>query len=134
MLIHSKEKDLTADNGGKLLQLAGGDVGNISAATVSQAAAQGDKLAGNLLSRAAWALGVGIGNAANLVNPERVIIGGGVIKAGERFLQDIRTTVAKITLPEIKIELLKAALGDDAPLWGALGLSLEGLKGRLDWE
>ena len=54
---------------------------------VSQAAADGDDVAKEVLYKAAWALGVGIGNVANLMNPQRFVLGGGVTKAGEIFWQ-----------------------------------------------
>ena len=95
----------------------------VTAQVVSQAAAQGDELAWEALEVAAWALGVGIGNAANLVNPQRTILGGGVAKAGERFWEEIRRVARETAAPEIHLDIVPAALGDDAPLWGAVALA-----------
>lgn len=95
----------------------------ITAQLVSQAAAKGDDLAWEALEIAAWALGVGIGNAANLVNPQRFILGGGVTKAGDRFWEVIRRTARETALPEVHFDIVPAALDDDAPLWGALALA-----------
>jgi len=105
------------------LRLLTEDLETISAQLVAQAAAQGDDLAWEALEVAAWALGVGIGNAANLMNPERFILGGGVTKAGERFWEVVRRTAREIALPEIRFDIVPAALGDDAPLWGAVALA-----------
>jgi glucokinase len=95
----------------------------ITAQLVSQAAAKGDDLAWEALEVAAWALGVGIGNAANLVNPQRFILGGGVTKAGDRFWEMIRRVARETALPEVHFDIVPAALGDDAPLWGAVALA-----------
>ncbi len=107
----------------RLVELAGGDLGAINGKHVAQAAALGDPLALELLDRAAWALGTGIGNAANLINPGRFILGGGVTQAGERFWSGVRSAARQTTLPEVHFEILPAELGDDAPLWGAVSLA-----------
>jgi len=111
------------ERGQVLRELAGHDLQAVTAQLVSQAAAQGDGLAWEALEVAAWALGVGIGNAANLVNPQRFILGGGVTKAGERFWEVVRRTARQTALPEVHFDVVPAALGDDAPLWGALALA-----------
>jgi glucokinase len=105
------------------LDLAAGDLSAITGQMVSLAADQGDCLAIELLERAAWALGTGIGNLANLINPERFVLGGGVTKSGECFWQYLRLTARQVALPEVSIDIRPAALGDDAPLWGAVALA-----------
>jgi glucokinase len=111
------------ESGARLVELAGGDLESISGKLVAQAAALGDPLALELLDRAAWALGTGIGNAANLVNPGRFILGGGVTQSGERFWSGVRSAAHQTALPEVNFEILPAELGDDAPLWGAVALA-----------
>jgi glucokinase len=112
---------------GRILRtLAGDNPEAITAKLVAQAAAQGDDLAWEALEIAAWGLGVGIGNAASLVNPRCFVLGGGVTKAGERFWEVVRSTAHETALPEVHFEVIPAALGDDAPLWGAIALA-EGL-------
>jgi len=119
---------LPMEHGGGLLDLAAGDLTKITGDLISRAATGGDQLAGGILDRAAWALGVGIGNAANLVNPGRFIIGGGVTKSGQRFWDLIRKTARETALPEVSFRILPAALGDDAPLWGAAARVLERME------
>jgi glucokinase len=111
------------DRGRTLRALANNDLEAITAELVAQAAAQGDDLAWEALKVAAWGLGVGIGNAANLVNPERFVLGGGVTKAGERWWEMVRHTAREAALPEVHFDVVPAALGDDAPLWGAVALA-----------
>jgi glucokinase len=118
-------------NRGKVLRaLAGDDLSSVTAKLVSQAASQGDELAWEALEVAAWALGVGIGNTANLMNPERFILGGGVTKSGERFWEVIRQVARQTALPEVHFDVVPAALGDDAPLWGAVALAEDCLAGN----
>jgi glucokinase len=111
-----------------LRSLVGNDADKVTAQLVSQAAAQGDDLAWEALYVAAWGLGVGIGNAANLINPERFILGGGVTKSGDRFWEVVRRVAHETALPEVHFDIVPAALGDDAPLWGAAALAEERLK------
>jgi glucokinase len=111
------------DRGRILRALAGDDLEVITAKLVAQAAAQGDDLAWETLEVAAWGLGMGIGNAANLVNPECFVLGGSVTKAGQRFWEVVRRTARQTALPEVHFDVLPAALGDDAPLWGAIALA-----------
>jgi len=109
--------------GARLRELAGGDLAGVDARLVAQAAAEGDTLAQGVLAEAAHALGVGIGNAANLVNPGRFVLGGGVTKSGEAWWQTVRAAARATALPEVQFEIVPAGLGDDAPLWGAVALA-----------
>lgn len=89
---------------------------------VTVAAAAGDEAARAILLRGGWALGVGIGNAANLINPRRFVLGGGVTKAGELWWAEVRRAARSTALPEVEFDIVPAELGDDAPLWGAVAL------------
>jgi glucokinase len=115
--------------GETLLKLAGGDPEKITAKMVSEAAAEGDELSRQVLDESAERLGLGLGNAINLMNPDRVILGGGVTKAGERWWRIVRHTARSNVLPEISVDIVPAAFSDDAPLWGAVALA-EGLLGE----
>ncbi len=83
----------------------------------------GDKLAEHLIDRAIKALGAGIASAVNLLDPEIVILGGGLgVRFGERLGPDIRKHMEKNLFdhehpPEFEV----AALGD---FGGALGAAL----------
>jgi glucokinase len=82
----------------------------------------GDEVATELIERAIEALGTGIASAVNLLDPEAIIIGGGLgLRFGERYmdalLQEMRKHVFFETMPEVKM----ASLGD---LGGAVGASL----------
>ena len=110
--------------GDVLRYLTGNDLNLLTGKVVSAAAANGDEIAQEVLYRGAWALGVGIGNVANLMNPQRFILGGGVTKAGDNFWTVVRKVAREPSLPEVNFEVVRALLGDDAPLWGAVALGL----------
>ncbi|MBM3127136.1 MAG: ROK family protein [Chloroflexi bacterium] len=95
----------------------------ITAADIARAANSGDEFAQGVLDDAARALGFGIGTAIALLNPARVVIGGGVSKSGERWWSAVRAAARANTLPQMRVDIVSAALGDDAPLWGAVALA-----------
>ena len=95
----------------------------ITGESVARAAQQGDVLAQQVMDDAARTLGVGLGGAINLMNPQRVVLGGGVIKSGKRYWRIVRETARAHALPQMRVEIVPAALGDDAPLWGAVVLA-----------
>ena len=115
------------EQGQILRRLVDGNLEAIAATHVSQAAHQGEPIAVDALTKAGWALGVGIGNVANLINPHRFILGGGVTKAGSLLWETIRRIAHETALPEVEFDIVPAALGDEAPLWGAVALAQERL-------
>ncbi|MDY7012146.1 MAG: ROK family protein [Cyanobacteriota bacterium] len=109
---------------GQLLRsLVDNNLEAITGQLVSQAAQAGDSLARDAIAKAGWALGVGIGNVANLINPQLFVLGGGVTKSGPHFWQVLRQTAQKTALPEVHFQVVPATLGDEAPLWGAVALA-----------
>jgi len=82
-----------------------------------------DKMAHKLIDRAIWALGSGIGSAVNLIDPEAIIIGGGLgIRLGQPFVDSIREAmIPHLIKPDTPPAVLLAELGD---LGGALGAAL----------
>ena len=76
---------------------------------------------------ACWA--PALGAAISLMNPERVVLGGGVTKSGERWWRTVRADGARPAFAQSRVEIVPAVLGDDAPLWGATALA-ESAVGR----
>ena len=73
----------------------GHDLSKITAQTVFEAVAQGDALADELVHDTARYLGVGIANMLNVLNPEVVVICGGVTRAGDHLFVPLRREVAR---------------------------------------
>jgi glucokinase len=95
----------------------------LSAKDISLAAQAGDPLARKALQEAGRALGFGLAQAISLLNPERVVLGGGVIKSGEFFLRSVHEAARAYAMPGARVEIVLSELGDDAPLWGAVALA-----------
>lgn len=98
---------------------------HITGKDVGTAANQGDVLACRALQGAARPLGVAIGNVLNLLNLERVILGGGVTSAGPAYLSWVRRAAHETAIDGVAVDIVLAELGDDAPLWGACVLAEE---------
>lgn len=104
-----------------ILDLAGGDPSGVTAEIVDRAARRGDALAREIFERAGFYLGVGVANLLNLFNPARIIIGGGVSKAGDLLFEPTRRTVRlrAFERPARDAEIVPAQLGDDVGAVGA---------------
>jgi len=94
---------------------------------LSDAADAGDPLAVELWSEIGLKLGVGLSNVIWLLNPHRIVIGGGVAKAGERLFNKITNTIRERTEKTFweKLQIVPATLGNDAGIIGAATLALE---------
>lgn len=95
------------------------------ARTVFEHAAAGDEAAKRVIDRCAFYLGLAIGNIANIVNPAKIVIGGGVSEAGEALLLPLEAYVKQFTFPRAMdvLSLEKAQLGNDAGVIGAAYLA-----------
>lgn len=90
--------------------------------------AAGTATATRVLDEAIRYLGAGIGNLINLLNPERIVIGGWAgLMLGERLLPRIRATAAEHALrrPFAQTSITVARLGQDAVALGAATLPIE---------
>jgi glucokinase len=98
-----------------------GDVARISAGTVEAAYAEGDLYARELWGELGELLGVAIANAATLLNPARVVLGGGVLLGCPNLARIVRAQVMDKTARAARagVEVVAAELGDDAGLIGA---------------
>jgi glucokinase-like ROK family protein len=112
-----------------IAELAGGDADAITGETVHAAALQGDALAIEVLQAAGRYLGIGIAAVINFLNPARVIIGGGVAKAGDFLLEAVNETVRTRALqtPAEAASITLSGLGDHATAIGAVTLVLKKL-------
>ena len=100
----------------------------ITAADVTSAARQGDPLALELLARAGQYLGYAVITLVHLINPQMVVIGGGVSDANELLLGPMREVVDAGLMPLFQrdLEVVKACLGEDAGSCGAAVLAVQG--------
>lgn len=122
MAAHEIEKGV----GTKIVSCAKGDTKNITKEAVIEAAKENDDLARDIIRNAGMNLGIRIAYLVNLFNPETVVIGGGVEKAGEIILEPIKKTVKKLAFTEQAdmVKIMTSALGEDAVSMGAASLAI----------
>ncbi|OMP67680.1 ROK family glucokinase [Domibacillus epiphyticus] len=95
------------------------------ARTVFERAAEGDEAGKRVIDRCAFYLGLAIGNIANVMNPAKVVVGGGVSEAGDAILIPLERYVRQFTFPRAMdvLSIEKAKLGNDAGVIGAAYLA-----------
>ena len=96
---------------------------------VTELAHDGDSAAIGVLELIGTRLGVAISNFVNIFNPEVVVIGGGVMAAGDLLLEPARAVVAERPLPPPReeVRIVPADFGVEAGMVGAAALAFEGL-------
>ena len=111
--------------GSKMVALAG-SAEAITAETVARAASMGDALAIRLLDEAGEMLGAWLGNIVSLLDPDIIVIGGGVSKIGEPLFQKIRETVPCRSVNPFAAEtpIVAAQLQSDVGIFGAAAVIL----------
>ncbi len=94
---------------------------NLTPEKITLAAKKGDKLAIEIWEKAGERLGTALVGIVNLLNPEKIIIGGGLAQAGRFLFNPIRKTIKQRAMyfPAKKVKILKAQLGENAGLIGA---------------
>jgi len=119
---HEIEKGI----GTKIVACAKGDLKNITTEAVIEAAKQDDDLAADIIRNAGMSLGIRIAYLVNLFNPEVVVVGGGIEKAGELILEPVRKTVKKLAFSGQAsiVRIITSALGEDAVSLGAASLAI----------
>lgn len=86
---------------------------HLTAQDVATAARRGDLIAQQILAQAGAYLGIAIAGLVNLINPDMVVVGGGVAQIGDLLLEQIRLAVKKRSLPAAaqKVQITTALLG-----------------------
>ncbi|ERN54827.1 glucokinase [Alkalihalophilus marmarensis DSM 21297] len=104
-------------------------LGSLTSKDVFEALAKGDHLAEQVLDETASYLGVAIANLSNALNPEKIVIGGGVSKAGDALLEPLRTYFNQYALERVasSAEFKIATLGNDAGVIGGAWLAKQKL-------
>ena len=88
---------------------------------VAKAAEAGDPVAKRIFAIVGEYIGIGLTSVINLLNPEKVIIGGGVAEAGDLLLDPIRKTIKEraMVVAGSAVEIVPAQLGNSAGVIGA---------------
>ncbi|MBN1267193.1 MAG: ROK family protein [Anaerolineales bacterium] len=126
-----KQAQLALERGelSRLKELSQGNPSLVSSEMVFLAAAEGDRLAKELIDEAAYALGIGIASLIHALNPELVVLGGGLAEQGKLFLDPVRETVQQHLMGSFaQTPIREAELGNLAGMIGAVALLMEKLK------
>jgi len=104
-----------------LLEIAGTDLTAIRSRALAQAIEAGDEAVERIVRRAAKYLGVGVASLVNLLAPDGVVLGGGMVEAMPRiFLEEVRTAVKEQSMRPFRgVKVAAARLSDDAGVMGA---------------
>ena len=96
--------------------------GPLTAQDVAAAAGQGDLLSQQIIAEAGEQLGVAIAGLVNLINPNMVVVGGGVAQIGDLFLEPVRREVRRRSLPASvrAVQIVTALLGRRSASMGAV--------------
>ena len=112
------------ENAGKLVALE-----QCTPAALDAAALAGDPIARQLWAQVGMEIGVALANVVWLINPDAIVIGGGVARAGNLLFEPIVRTIRSITMPTFyeNLKVLPAALGNDAGMIGSASVALDSL-------
>ncbi len=95
---------------------------------IAQLAESGDAIAAQVIRRGAFFLGIGIASLLNLLNPDVVIVGGGVAQIGDRYFAEIRRVTRERAQGSVRdTPIVPATLGPQANLIGAAELAWQGI-------
>ena len=104
-----------------LTEMLGSELADLRSGDLRKAIRRGDKFVEKIIDQAAEYTGIACGNLINLFNPERIVLGGGVIEQLENDMLPIIDKVArKHALPGTAkgVEIVASRLGDDAGITG----------------
>ncbi len=113
-----------------MVRLAGGDPEAVRGEHVTAAAMAGDPAAVAVLGELAWWLALGLTNLAAALDPERFVLGGGLMTAGSVLLEPLRQAFADMVeggSARPPVAIVPAALGERA---GAVGAALRARAAR----
>ncbi|MGL5123815.1 MAG: ROK family protein [Fusobacteriaceae bacterium] len=125
-LIRETQSRLVVNKNNLIYKMVGGNLSLIDAKVIFDAAKEGDSFALDLIDYESEYLALGLSNALNLINPEVLILGGGVALAGDILLNAVKEKLKKYSLAIVLegLEVKLGELGNDAGIKGASALVL----------
>lgn len=114
----------------QLVHRVEGSLDALTPAIIAEAAMEGDELALEVMQETGYWVGVGVANVINFLNPDMVVIGGGISRAGFVLWDPIMRTVRTNALAEALevCQIVPSQLGDDAGILGGVTLVLEEME------
>ena len=120
-IVAMAEEYISGGKSTKFREMASG--GEITPYIVAEAAKLGDPVAKRIFTKVGEYIGFGLASVVNLLNPEKIIIGGGVADAGDILIEPIKDTIKKraMVVAGSAVEIVPAKLANTA---GVIGASL----------
>lgn len=120
-----------AADGSSALARAGAAGRVVTGALVTELAHDGDPAAVAAVAAVGRRLGIGLASIANALDPEVIVVGGGVIAAGELLLGPARQELARRALPPVAgaVRVVPARFGAESGMLGAALLARQGMAG-----
>ena len=127
-LMRHTRQALSSDisSGSKILSFGDGTIEGLKGEHITFAAKAGDELAAQLLAQTGYWLGVGAASLAAALDPEIIVIGGGVVDAGDLLLEPTRKSLEeniRFAKNQKLPQVVAAKLGNDAGLVGVADLA-----------
>lgn len=115
----------------RIAELCEGDYNRITAALIAQAAREGDPIAMEIFERAGQALGRAAAMLCVTLSPQRIVLTGGVARAGNLLLEPMQQTMRRLVrvIPVEQVELVLGTLGDQAGVIGAASFAAQRMSG-----
>lgn len=125
-IIEFAKREMEKGVGTKIVAMVKGDKSKVTKEVVIEAAKDNDDVALSIVEMAAMNLGIRISYLINLFNPEVVVVGGGIEKAGDLMLGPIRDKINKFVFSRQAsvVKIIPSALGEDAVSTGAASLAV----------
>jgi N-acetylglucosamine repressor len=119
-------KEIAMGRKSMLHDMVEGKLESLNGKMVYEAAQKGDKLATEILKQTGRYLGIGLTNLIHILNPKRIIVGGGVAKSEHYILDSVKETIQQraLTSDAKQTEIMLSKLGDNATAIGAVSLLL----------
>lgn len=114
-------------NASKIMELVNGDINRIEAKTVFEAAHLGDQMAIQITERAMQYIGIGLANYINLLDPDLIILFGGLTNAGNIFLKKIKEVLRErqMKFAGRQVKLVISQMGENGTAVGSASLVLK---------
>jgi predicted NBD/HSP70 family sugar kinase len=107
-----------------LTESGDGNFYKITPEVIFKTALEGDNLCRQSFRDMGYYLGIGVANIINILSPEAIIIGGGLVGAWDMFIEDLRQEASKRAFDQLyeNVQILKSSLTEECGSVGAAGL------------
>ena len=130
-LIRQTRHAMVEDLNSLLWEEAGGKIENVNGRTAFAAARRGDKTAQAVIDQFVGYLSEGIADFVNILRPEAIVLGGGIVGEGEALFEPLRKAVdarTYIAMDIVPLKIVGAKLGNLAGAYGAYALAKQGVE------